>query len=158
MAAANHPHGGGPSSLGDIAHAAFRGAVGAMAMTGMRSFTERIGLIEETPPNAIVRQSAKRMIRLMPRKKRGAAIEVFHWSYGAGGGALFGALPATLRQAPWAGPVYGVAIWLGFEAGIAPVLGLNQAKRKRPTERLVFLVDHLLYGLVLSEGRRRPQS
>jgi hypothetical protein len=49
-------------------------------------------------------------------------------------------------------------LWLGFEAGIAPALGLSQAKRPRPIERAAFAADHLLYGYVLSEMRRRPRE
>jgi hypothetical protein len=37
--------------------------------------------------------------------------------------------------------------------GIAPVLGLRQAKRIRPVDRLALAADHLLYGLVLSGTR-----
>lgn len=38
------------------------------------------------------------------------------------------------------------------------MLKLEQAKQPRPVERLAFAGDHLLYGLVLSETRRRPRS
>jgi hypothetical protein len=48
-------------------------------------------------------------------------------------------------------------VWLGFELGIAPLLGLSQAKRLRLAERGALAADHLLYGLVLSE-RRRPHT
>ena len=71
---------------------------------------------------------------------------------------MFGALPRGLRRRAWAGPVYGLAVWLGFEMGIAPALGLSQAKRVRLVDRLALAADHLLYGLVLSEGRRRPRD
>jgi hypothetical protein len=67
-------------------------------------------------------------------------------------------MPDGLRRQPWAGPVYGLAIWLGFELGIAPALGLKQAKKVRPIDRAGLAADHLLYGLVLNEGRRRPQE
>ncbi len=46
-------------------------------------------------------------------------------------------------------------VWLGFELGVAPVLGLSQAKRVRPVDRLALAADHLLYGLVLSMTRSR---
>ncbi len=154
----DQPAVGVPATSGEVAHAAMRGAVAAMAMSGMRSFTVQIGLVSETPPTALVRQRAKGLIRRVPRKRRGAAVELFHWTYGAAGGAVFGALPSSIRRAPWAGPAYGLAVWLGFEFGLAPMLGLDQAKHLRPVERAAFAADHLLYGLVLSEGRRRPQK
>ena len=146
--------GAGPAEIG---HAALRGAVAAMAMSGMRTFTVDLGLVGQTPPQAIVRQRARGLLRRIPRRRRKAAIEVLHWSYGMAGGAAFGALPDSLRRQPWAGPAYGLAIWLGFEAGLAPVLGLRQASQARPVERAALALDHLLYGLVLSEFRRRPQ-
>lgn len=67
---------------------------------------------------------------------------------------MFGALPRALRRRPWAGPLYGLAVWLGFEMAIAPALGLSQAKRARLVDRLALAADHLLYGLVLSDARR----
>ena len=141
----------------DVVHAGLRGAIAAMAMTGMRAFTVDLGIVEETPPQAILKQKARGLIRQVPKKRRRAAIELAHWGYGAGGGALFALLPEGLRRQPWAGPVYGLGVWLGFEIGIAPVLGLSQAHTLRAAERLALAGDHLLYGLVLSEVRRRPQ-
>ena len=141
----------------DVVHAGLRGAIAAMAMTGMRAFTVDLGIVEETPPQAILKQKARGLIRQVPKKHRRAAIELAHWGYGAGGGARFALLPEGLRRQAWAGPVYGLGVWLGFEIGLAPVLGLSQANRLRAAERLALAGDHLLYGLVLSEIRRRPQ-
>ena len=142
----------------DVFHTAIRGVVGAMAMTGLRVVMVDVGIVGETPPRAILRQRAKALLRLVPRSRRRSAIQLAHWSYGAGGGAVFGAMPESLRRRPWAGPVYGLALWLGFEAVIAPALGLAQAKEPRPVERVAFAADHLLYGFILSEFRRRPQG
>lgn len=141
-----------------IAHAGLRGGIAAMAMTGMRVLTVELGLVEEPPPQAIFRQRARGPLRLVPRKRRRAAIELAHWGYGAAGGAIFGALPNRVRNRAWAGPLYGAAVWAGFEAGLAPLLGLDQAKRKRPVERAALAADHLLYGFVLSEFRQRPRE
>jgi len=144
------------SRLGEVADAAARGAVGAMAMTGMRVLTTELGLVEETPPQAVSRrQGARTLLRRAPHKRRRGLIEVAHWVFGASGGALFGALPGGVRRRPWAGPVYGLIVWLGFEIGIAPALGLSQAKRVRAVDRLALAADHLLYGLVLSGTRQR---
>jgi hypothetical protein len=153
---------GGPTSGGgearELAHAAVRGAVAAQAMTGMRVLTTSLGLVREPPPQAIFRQRARGVLRLVPRHRRRAVIEVAHWGYGAGAGFAFRLLPEALRGQAWAGPAYGLAVWLGFEAGIAPALGLSQAKRPRPVERAALAVDHVLYGFVLSEMRRRPRG
>jgi hypothetical protein len=148
----------GQAASGRIPHAALRGAVAAMAMTGMRVLTTSLGIVEEPPPQAIFRQRARGLLKLVPRKRRRAAIELAHWGYGAGGGAAFGALPDGLRRQAWAGPAYGLLVWGSFEIALAPLLGLEQAKKPRPLERVGLAVDHLLYGLVLSEFRRRPRE
>jgi hypothetical protein len=141
-----------------VAHAALRGGVAAMAMTGMRVLTVSLGLVEEPPPQAIFRQRARGLLKLVPRKRRRAAIELAHWGYGAAGGAVFGALPDRMRRQAWAGPVYGLLVWASFEAALAPLLGLEQANKPRPLERVALAADHLLYGLVRSELRRRPRE
>jgi hypothetical protein len=156
----NGDSGGQPATArpAEIAHAGLRGTIAAMAMTGMRALTVNAGIVEETPPRAIFRQKARGLIRRVPRQQRRAAVELVHWSYGAGGGVVFGLLPDGIRRRAWAGPAYGFVVWLGFELGIAPALGLSQAKRTRPLERAAFAADHLLYGLVLSEMRSRPRE
>jgi len=141
-----------------VAHAAMRGVIAAMAMTGMRSLTVSLGLVKETPPRAIVRQTSKGMFRVVPKRLRRAAVELMHWGYGAAGGAGFALLPADLRLRRWSGPAYGLLVWLGFELVQAPVMGLDQAKKARPVERAALAVDHLMYGLVLSETRRRRRE
>jgi hypothetical protein len=154
------PQSGGPDhvGVGQIAHAGARGAIAAMAMTGMRAFTVDMGIVEQAPPEAIVKQKARGLIRRVPRNRRPAAIELAHWGYGAIGGAAFGMLPDRVRLRPWAGPAYGMLVWVGFEAGIAPALGLSQAGKLRLVERVALAADHLLYGLILGEMRRRPQA
>lgn len=158
----------GPSRSGsgrglviDVVSGAARGVVGAMAMTGMRVITTELGLVEQTPPQAMSRQHARglrRLIKRVPRRQRRGVIEAAHWAVGAGGGAMFGALPPGLRRHPWAGPAYGVLLWLGFELGIAPILGLSQAKQLRATDRLFLAADHLLYGAVVSTARRTTED
>jgi hypothetical protein len=151
-------HGPDHGSRGaEVLDGAVRGAVGAMAMTGMRVLTTELGLVEETPPQA-VSQRARAVLRRAPRRQRRGLIEVAHWAFGAGGGAAFGALPGGVRARRWAGPVYGLVVWLGFELGIAPALGLSQAKRVRAVDRLALAADHLLYGLVLSGTRRNARG
>jgi hypothetical protein len=154
-----HDEPGEVQPLHEIAHAGARGAIAAMAMTGMREFTVDLGLVQEVPPQAIIRQRARRLIRRLPRRRRRALIELAHWGYGAVGGVGFGLLPNSVRRRRrWVGPIYGLVIWLGFELGIAPVLGLSQARELRAVERAALAADHVLYGLVLSEIRARPRS
>lgn len=123
--------------------------------------TTELGLLEQTPPEAVSRQRARglrALLRRAPRRQRRGLVETAHWAFGAGGGAAFGVLPRTVRRRRWAGPIYGLVVWLGFESGLAPALGLSQSKRLRPVDRLALAADHLLYGVVLSEPRRAEQG
>ncbi len=45
--------------VGDVLSGAACGAVGAMAMTGMRVITTELGLVEQSPPQAVSRQRAR---------------------------------------------------------------------------------------------------
>jgi hypothetical protein len=45
-----------------------------------------------------------------------------------------------------------------FDIVIAPVLGLTQRNWPKGRERAVFMVDHLMLGLVLSELRSQPRE
>src|SRR3954464_1396515 len=102
---------GGPAAmkhdddrLTEIAHAGARGAIAAMAMTGVRVVTVDTGIVKQTPPEAIIKQKARGLLRRVPRNRRRAAIELAHWGYGAVGGAAFGLLPERIRLARWSGP------------------------------------------------------
>ncbi|PRX51008.1 hypothetical protein B0I33_101160 [Prauserella shujinwangii] len=142
----------------EIAHAALRGAVAAMSMSGLRALTTRLGLIARTPPEVVTEEGGPDVLRRLTRRQREGLIILLHWAYGAGGGAVFGALPDRVRLKPWAGPAYGTAVWLGFELGILPVLGLRLLRQQSTRERLALAADHLLYGAVLSELRARPRD
>jgi len=145
-------------SAGEIAHGALRGVIAAQAMTGLRALTISLGWVDEPPPRAILRQKSKGLFRAAPKKKRRAFQELMHWGYGATGGAAFAALPDHIKKRAWFGPLYGLALWASFEFVQAPLMDLKQAKKVRLLERPALVLDHLLYGLVLSETRRRPRE
>lgn len=129
-----------------------RGVIAAIAMSVTRAVTTRLGLLREAPPEAIARQTpAPRWAESRP------ATELAHYGYGAAAGAAFGALPRHLRRARWAGPAYGVATWMFFEAVLAPALGLRQARERRLVERLVLAGDHVLYGVIVAHPKRLLQ-
>src|SRR4051794_34657676 len=96
------------------------GLVGAMAMTGMRRLTTELGVVGQTPPDALAEHAAPGLLARLPGGSAAAAVELAHWSYGAGGGLLFSALPAVLRRRRLSGPAYGLAHWAVFESVIAP--------------------------------------
>jgi hypothetical protein len=134
------------------AWSAARGLVAAMAMTGMREASTRLGLLRRIPPEAIVEDADPGVVDDLPPGRRELAIELLHWGYGAAGGAAFAALPAGLRRHPAAGPAYGAVVWLLFEAVLDPALGLRWDRL--PRERLALLADHLVYGAIVGTGPR----
>ena len=152
-----------------VVQGAARGAVGAMAMTGMRTLTSGLGLVGQTPPEAIIRQRLDLVVAALPHGRREALKalirpgrrralgEAAHVGFGVAAGAAYGALPAQVRQAGWSGPAWGIAVWLGYELGLAPLLGVSHAGSRKPAERVAFVADHVLYGLVLREPARPPQ-
>jgi uncharacterized membrane protein YagU involved in acid resistance len=144
--------------MNNIVHATFRGIVGAMAMTGIRVFALNAGLIREEPPSRLTRKQAHGLLKRAPRKRRRMVVELVHWAMGGAFGVVFALLPEAIRRKRWSGPVYGVLVWLGFDGVVAPVLGLTERDWPKGRERLLFLVDHVLFGLVLSEQRSRPRE
>ncbi|MFG2090616.1 MULTISPECIES: hypothetical protein [unclassified Spirillospora] len=140
---------------GTVVRAGARGLVAAMAMTGARTVTAAVGPHEQSPPEAIVKQHLP-ALRKLPDRHREALTELFHWTYGAAGGTVYGLLPRRIRSNPLSGPVYGLVIWLGFEAGIAPVLGVRHVHEHGFEWRAVVALDHLLYGIVVG-GRLAPE-
>jgi hypothetical protein len=148
-----------PRLLSEVAHGTVRGALGAMAMTGVRSVTVSLGLVDEPPPSSIAGRARTRVWRLRGHRQphRSVRAEMLHWGVGAVAGAGYALLPGALRRRDWSGPAYGIAILGAFEAVGAPVLGLQRPGGRIP-ERAALAADHLVYGLVLSETRKQPTS
>lgn len=145
------------SKAGVVARATARGVVAAMAMTGMRTVFAAVDRRDQAPPEAIVSKLAPSFARIvLPRRQRKAFTELVHWGYGGLGGAVFGALPDPVRRHPAAGPIYGTAVWLGFELVMAPLLGIRPAKERKVLWRALIAADHLLYGIVVG-GRLAPE-
>jgi hypothetical protein len=147
-----------PDWADEVLHGALRGTIAAAAMSGVRNVTKGFGLVDQTPPEAIARQSARGLLRKTPWHRRRGVIELMHWGVGAGGGLAFGMLPDEIRRKAWSGPVYGLGVLLVYQLAVAPALGLSHARRPRLNEQLAFVIDHLVYGFTLSEFRKRPQD
>jgi hypothetical protein len=136
-----------------------RGVVGALAMSGMRALAKDAGLIEKTPPEAIAEDDdASGVMARVPAGHRSTAVRLFHLAVGAAGGVGFGMFPDAIRHHGWAGPAWGVFLWLTYELGAAPLLGTEHARRARPVEQATLVGDHLLYGYVISETRGQPRN
>jgi hypothetical protein len=142
----------------EVSRAAISGAIGAMAMTGMRTFTADLGLVRETPPQSIAKKRRPTgVLSYVPKSRRRAFVEIMHWSVGVTGGAIFGLMPDRLRRTPWFGPMYGLGILLSYDFGIAPLLGLKQSRSPKATEQAALIADHLVYGLILAGGERAEE-
>jgi uncharacterized membrane protein YagU involved in acid resistance len=137
-----------------LARAAAQGAVAAMAMTGIRDMASSLGLVEETPPEAVMHHGASTVTEMVPPPKRPAAVELAHWAFGATMAVLFALLPARFRRHVWAGPLFGAVVWVAFESGIGPLLGLPRIRHTRVAERAVLLADHLVYGAMIGHQER----
>lgn len=125
-----------------------RGVIAAMSMSGLRQLTTGLGLVPQTPPEAILQHTAPRVLHRIPVGRRRALVELLHWSYGGVGGALFGTLPRQWRRRAWVGPAYGFLFWVAFEGAIAPLLR-DTTWEGIPT-KLALLADHTLYGMVVA--------
>jgi hypothetical protein len=141
----------------EIGAGALRGVVGALAMTGMRQFAAELGLIGKTPPEELA-DKAQGLGSKLPAERGRAAVLTLHCAVGAAGGVGFGMLPDSIRQQAWAGPAWGIVIWLTYELAVEPLLGLGPVKRDKPTEHAAIIADHLLYGYVISETRGQPRN
>jgi hypothetical protein len=133
-----------------MARAGARGLVAAMAMTGVRTVTGNIGLLHKSPPEAIVERRAPERIRRLPPDRRAAITEFAHWSYGALGGAAYALLPQRVKADLRTGPAYGLALWLLYEAALAPVLDLQHTEQRGLRTRVMLALDHVMYGVVLA--------
>ncbi len=144
----------------ELAHATLRGVIGSMAMTGMRSVTVSLGVVKEPPPSAIARRKSRYPVMLRRRRQPHHSVtsELLHWGVGAAGGVGFRLLPRAVRRRAWSGPLYGMAVWLGFELVGVPALGIPRRRGLRLGERAALIADHLLYGLVLTETRSRSRD
>ncbi len=137
---------------GHVLRAFARGVIAAMAMSGLRKVTTGLGLVEQIPPERVALEGVPALVRRIPPERRDVAVELAHWAYGGIGGAAFGVLPAIVRRQGWAGPLYGVAVWLGYEIALAPILGLHRRNEPSPAERVALVADHVLYGVVVASS------
>ncbi|WP_338036948.1 hypothetical protein [Nocardiopsis akebiae] len=124
-------------------------------MSGMRQVEVGTGFVRRTPPEAVLAEGVPALLESVAPERRKAAIELAHWGYGAAAGTAFTLLPRRVRRWRLAGPVFGVAVWGAYELAVSPALGLAHARRRRPRERWAFLVDHVVFGLMVGES---PES
>jgi hypothetical protein len=141
---------------GRFAAGALRGVVGAMSMTGYRTLAAELGLLDQgTPPERMADEAIPKLMAAVPESARPAVVDLLHLGYGALGGAVYAAVPQRWRRHWASGPLYGMALWFGYNAGIVPLLRLHP-DRRRPHEVAMLAADHVLYGLVIGRLGGRP--
>jgi hypothetical protein len=101
-------------------------------------------------------EAIPKLIAAVPEPMRPAVVDLLHPGYGTLGGAVYTAVPQRRRRHWASGPVYGMALWLGYNAGTVPLLRLHAERRRRPHELAMPAADHLLYGLVIGRLGGRP--
>ncbi len=142
---------------GSLAAGAMRGVVGAMSMTGYRTLAAELGLLGQgTPPERIADEAIPKVMAAVPASMRPGVVDLLHVSYGALGGAVYAAIPPRWRRHWVSGPLFGMALWIGYNAGIVPLLHLHPDHPRRPHEVAVLAGDHLLYGVVIGRLGGRP--
>lgn len=143
--------------LDRLAAGALRGIVGAMSMTGYRTLAAEFGLLGQgTPPERVADEAIPKLMAVVPAPMRPGVVDLLHVGYGAFGGAIYAAIPPRWRRHWASGPAFGMALWLGYNAGIVPLLELHPDRPRRPHEVVVLAGDHVLYGVVIGRLGGRP--
>ncbi len=133
-------------------HGALAGGLGAACMTVVRMLAHRAGWISQMVPQAVEVWAKDQLHLDHPRTGPGhhAADQLLHVAYGSAWGAIYGASLARHGGPTMARAVtLGLPIWAFGSMVLFPALKIGRpAWRAEPTEALVDLGAHLLYGAV----------
>ena len=137
---------------------AVAGTVATGFMSGLMMAARKAGIMGEMPPEKITAKFLNRAGIRRSRQEQDALATLFHFAFGAGGGAIFGLLPRRLPVPPLLlGMAYGTAIWTVSYMGWVPALGIMPPPdRDRPGRPVAMLIGHVVYGGALGvlSGRR----
>jgi hypothetical protein len=94
--------------------------------------------------------------RPLSRRERAFGGALMHYGFGAGAGALYGALAERVPGATRGnGLPFGVAVWLTADEGAMPALGVTPPRTRLPASaHASSLAGHLVYGLTVEVARR----
>jgi len=109
----------------------------------------------ETGPATVRTAEALAGTPLEPRE-RAVAGPLFHYAFGAGVGAVYGALaerqPDVVRGF---GIPFGLAVWAAADEAGVPALGLTRSPAERPASAHVYsFLSHVVYGAATEAVRR----
>lgn len=133
-------------------HGALAGAVGAACMTALRMLARRVGLIQQTVPQAVETWvQGRATLRLPPLPSQRAlhhlADQGLHVGYGATFGALYGLALADTRASAPKLIAFGVGTWVFGSFLLLPSLKIMRPEwRATPQELLVNVAAHFLYA------------
>ena len=87
----------------------------------------------------------------MTEAEKQVATGVAHFGYGAGAGALYGAVSPLLPFGPVLnGVAYGLGVWTGSYLGLLPALDLHPPATREPPGRNALMIGaHVVWGAVL---------
>ena len=144
-----------------IVAGAVAGAGAAALMLPLFVGAERAGILSQEPPARVVdRATAEADVAPAPEERTGAMVGS-HLLYGAGAGAIYGALAARAPlPAATAGTGFGLVVWAAGYLGWLPAAGIWPRPWRQPAgDALVPVAAHLVYGLALGIGERalRPR-
>ena len=129
------------------------GALAGTAATGAMSLVMLAASRREHVPDPAPEVITENLVPVddAPEPVENALSTVTHFAFGAGAGALFGALAPRLPGPPWArGPLFGFAVLLTSYQGWVPAAGiLPPLTRQQPARRRELVVSHAVYGAVL---------
>ncbi|MEO7119136.1 MAG: hypothetical protein ABIZ34_09220 [Candidatus Limnocylindrales bacterium] len=132
---------------------ALGGVVGSVLMAVPMLAARAAGLLRKPPPEQITEGLLERAGIQLDRQTEDRLAAFFHLGFGAGAGALYGALVPT-RDVPRPvalGLGYATVIYLVSYGGWVPALGLMpRADKDDPARQLVMLLAHWMYGTTIA--------
>jgi hypothetical protein len=140
----------------DVCAGAAAGLVATAPMTAVLEGVRRIlppHMRDPLPPRQITERAAEAagVAVDMTEGEKDAAAAASHFAFGAGAGALYGALAPHLPGGPITGGIgYGLAVWAGSYLGWLPAAGLYKRPEHEPDGRHADLIlSHVVWGAVL---------
>jgi hypothetical protein len=146
--------------MSDFVARSLAGAAAGLTATGpMTLFMEAVRPLlppedqRPLPPRRVTMRAAAKVDAhddmTEPQKK--TATGVAHFGYGAGTGAVYGAVSPLLPFGPVLnGVTYGLGVWAGSYLGMLPALDLHPPATREPAGRNALMIGaHVVWGAVL---------
>jgi hypothetical protein len=152
-----------------IARGMTAGLVGGLGATLLMSVVmlaaRRAGVTPQLPPHKIAEKGIEEVKSGASGEGEEAVVAtVAHFAFGAGAGALYGAMTAPVAPLPTpvalaAGLAFGSAVWLVSYQGWVPALGIMPpASRDHPGRVATMVVAHWVFGAALAIATRAPRG